>query len=197
MIVKCISILFAGLMLICPVMTDALRGAESVSEAIIESAEETPAGEGIAEAGTGIGRDTVLIPNPAYTGVTKDELETLAVLMYLEGGGESNECIYALACVCFNRYASGIWGETMTEVIYAPYEFEPACYIEEFTCKNEIEVKRLEEIREIVNRIYMDGSGIPERIMFFRTDYYHAWSGAVAEFAVGNVYFSSSIWCEV
>ena len=38
------------------------------------------------------------------------------------------------------------------------------------------------------------GVSIPSNVMFFRTDYYHAWAGAVDEFAIGNVYFSSSRW---
>lgn len=146
----------------------------------------------IAEPSEGVGRVA------AYEGVTNDELEQLVVLMYLEGGAESNECVYCLASVCFNRYASGIWGETMTDVIYAPYEFEPAYLIADFdTYGNLIIEERLDEIRDIVWDVYMNGSTIPERVMFFRTDYYHTWDGAVDEFAVGNVYFSSSEWCEV
>ena len=128
---------------------------------------------------------------------TKVELEQLVTLCYLEAGGESDAVIRCIAEVVFNRLQSGIWGETLTEVIYAPCEFDPAPYIAEFeTGGNLIIEDKLDVIRDIVWDVYYNGVSIPERVMFFRTDYYHNFYGAVNEFAVGNVYFSSSRWCE-
>ena len=133
---------------------------------------------------------------PKYN-ATETELEQLVTLCYLEAGGESDAVIRCIAEVVFNRLASDIWGETLTDVIYAPGEFDAAPYIAEFeTDGNLIIEDKLDEIRDIVWDVYYSGVSIPERVMFFRTDYYHGWEGAVDEFAVGNVYFSSSRWCE-
>lgn len=134
---------------------------------------------------------------PKYN-ATADELEQLVILCYLEAGGEPDATVRYVAEVVFNRLASGIWGNSLTDVIYAPWEFEPACNIAGFdTHGNKIIEERMDEIRDIVYDIYYNGCELPGRIMFFRTDYYHTFDGAVDEFAVGNVYFSSSMWCEV
>lgn len=171
---------------------DALR---SCDEAVVVN-EEIPAENGTAsvvQLCEGVGR---VKPTSAYN-ATEDELEQLVTLCYLEAGGESDAVIRSIVNVVFNRLASGIWGETLTDVIFAPCEFDPAPYIADFeTGGNLIIEDKLDEIRDVVWDVYMNGSTIPERVMFFRTDYYHAWEGAVDEFAVGNVYFSSSRWCD-
>lgn len=201
---KFISILASALMLF-PVTTatadifikherqmDALRGC---GEAIVinEEIPAIPENAAVIQLCEGVGRIT---PVPKYN-ATENELEQLVVLCYLEGGGESDAVIRCIAEVVFNRLASGIWGETLTEVIYAAGEFDPAPYIADFeTGGNLIIEDKLDVIRDIVWDVYYNGVSIPERVMFFRTDYYHAWEGAIDEFAVGNVYFSSSRWCE-
>ncbi len=171
---------------------EAIRGCDEI---IIEEA-ETPAeatNEAIATPSEGVGRIT---PVPKYN-ATGNELEKLVTLCYLEAGGESDAVIRCIVEVVFNRLASGIWGETLTDVIYATGEFDPAPYIADFeTGGNLIIEDKLDVIRDIVWDVYYNGVSIPERVMFFRTDYYHAWEGAVDEFAVGNVYFNSSRWCE-
>ena len=143
----------------------------------------------------GIGREQI---KPYYSGITDEELEKLAILAYLEAGGESNDIIRCVVSVVFNRLESGLWGDTLTDVIYAPGEFDPAPYIADFTTEGNFIVEdKLDEIREIINDVYYNGSSIPGRVMFFRTDFFHSWNGAVNEFSIGNVYFSSSRWCEV
>lgn len=137
-----------------------------------------------AEPAEGIGREAT----PYYV-ATESELEEVARLVYLEARGESVDCQRAITEVIFNRLASGLWGDTLTDVIYAKNEFEPAAYISES--------ETTDTIREMVYDVYWNGSTLPERILFFRADYYHAWYGAVNEFAIDNTYFSSSKWCEV
>lgn len=171
---------------------NALRCCDGIIEAVEETHEEEETAPAVPS--VGIGREAY---EPVFE-ATADELEQLVVLCYLEAGGESDECVRAVAEVVFNRLSYGAWGDTLTEVIYAPGEFEPAAYIAEFSsCGNLIIEDRLDEIRDIVWDVYNSGVSIPERVMFFRADYYHVFSGAVDEFAVGNVYFSSSRWCEV
>lgn len=171
---------------------EALRGS---NEAVVVKEEIPALPENVAEIQLceGVGR---VMPTPKYN-ATADELETLATLAYLEAGGESDAIIRCIVEVVFNRLRSGIWGETLTEVIYAAGEFDPAPYVADFTTEgNPIVEDKLDEIRDIVWDVYYNGVSIPERVMFFRTDYYHNWSGAVGEFAIGNMYFSSSRWCE-
>ncbi len=201
---KYISAVLASLMLVPPSAAvvdifarhEAQMNALRRCEVIIETAEEASEKEEIAPAvpSVGIGREAY---EPAFE-ATADELEQLVVLCYLEAGGESDECVRAVAEVVFNRLSYGAWGDTLTDVIYAPGEFEPAAYIAEFEAGGNLIIEdRLDEIRDIVWDVYNSGVCIPERVMFFRADYYHTFSGAVDEFAVGNVYFSSSWWCEV
>ena len=169
---------------------DALRGCDEAI-AVIEEIPAIPENAAVIQLCEGVGRIT---PVPKYN-ATDSELETLVTLAYLEAGGESDSVIRCIVEVVFNRLASGIWGETLTEVIYAAGEFDPAPYIADFTTEgNPIVEDKLDEIRDIVWDIYYNGVSIPERVMFFRTDYYHSFYGAVNEFAVGNVYFSSSVW---
>ena len=171
---------------------DALRG-RGETIVTMEEIPAVPENAAVVALCEGVGRIT---PVPKYS-ATEDELEQLVTLCYLEAGGENDAVIRCIAEVVFNRLASGIWGETLTEVIYAPGEFDPAPYIAEFeTGGNLIIEDKLDVIRDIVWDVYYSGVSIPERVMFFRTDYYHAWEGAVDEFAVGNVYFSSSRWCD-
>ena len=171
---------------------DALRGCD---KAIVVNAEipAIPENAAVIQLCEGVGRIT---PVPKYS-ATENELETLVTLAYLEAGGESNDIIRCVVEVVFNRLQSGIWGETLTDVIYAPGEFDPAPYIADFTTEgNPIIEEKLDEIRDIVYDVYYNGASIPERVMFFRTDYYHSFYGAVNEFAIGNVYFSSSVWAK-
>ena len=172
---------------------DAMRYAD---EAIVisEDIPAIPESAAVVSLCEGVGRE---MPVPKYN-ATADELEQLVILCYLEAGGEPDATVRYVAEVVFNRLASGIWGDSLTDVIYAPYEFEPACNIAAFEAYgNKVVEERLDTIRDIVYDVYYNGCSLPGRVMFFRTDYYHTFDGAVDEFAVGNVYFSSSMWCEV
>ena len=68
---------------------------------------------------------------PKYYELTYDEIDMLARLVYLEAGGESYECMKGVASVVLNRMTST--GMSLHDVIYEPYQFSPACYIES-TC---------------------------------------------------------------
>ena len=47
----------------------------------------------------------------------------LAAIVYAEAGGESYEGQLAVASVIMNRLNNGYWGSTLSDVIYAPYQF--------------------------------------------------------------------------
>jgi len=117
-----------------------------------------------------------------------DELEELAILAYLEAGAQSEQCIRYVVDVVFNQLEYGAWGSTLHDVIWSQGNFEPAYLIPY--------AETTDAIRAIVRDVYENGISLPSRIMFFRANHYHGWDGAVPEFAIENVYFSSSIWCK-
>ncbi len=190
-------VLVAALALTVAVMAVELRTAEEIEDAAMET--ESVAERCAAEPSGGIGREflpiceepALIVSEVGYTAYAF-ELELCAEIVELEAGGESAECRRRVAEVIFNRLASGIWGDSLIDVIYAEndlgYEFETVHYI------GDAEVS--EETREIVWDVFQNGVEIPARVMFFRTGTYHAWDGAVNEFEVDGVFFSSSVWCE-
>lgn len=120
--------------------------------------------------------------------VTEEELDLAAKLVWMEARGESEECQTKIAEVLYNRLESGIWGDTLTEVIYAKseygWEFSPAPYLET--------AQPTEEIYKIVCGVFVNGSELEDRVMWFRANYFHKW--AINEFFIDNTYFSSSPW---
>ena len=50
---------------------------------------------------------------------------------------------------------------------------------------------------DVVADVWANGCPVPADVLFFRDTHYHTFSGAVDRFAVGAMYFSSSVWCEV
>lgn len=134
--------------------------------------------------------DCVTNKHPVLVECTDDELEELARLAFLEAGSDwiSDDCIRAVVEVVFNQLNYGQWGRTLHEVIYSPGNYEPA-YAIPYT-------ESTERCREIVKDVYENGISLPSRVMFFRAWHYHQWLGAVPEFEIDGVYFSSSYWCE-
>ena len=118
------------------------------------------------------------------------ELEELARLAYLEAGADwmSDDCIRAVVEVVFNQLQYGAWGNTLHDVIFSAGNYEPAYNIP-YT-------EPSARCREIVHTVYHEGIRIPARVMFFRAWYYHQWDGAIPEFEIDGVYFSSSWWCQ-
>ncbi|MBR6404124.1 MAG: cell wall hydrolase [Eubacterium sp.] len=67
-------------------------------------------------------------PAPAAT----SDVNLLAAIVYAESGGECYEGQLAVASVVMNRLANGYWGSTLSDVIYAPNQFE-GIYCSTFT----------------------------------------------------------------
>lgn len=114
------------------------------------------------------------------------ELDEVADIVWLEARGEPTECQEAIAAVIYNRLKSGLWGDTLHDVITADGEFSTIAYLGT--------AETTPEVRAIVWNMFWDGYDLDEDIMYFRADHYHTWRGAVDEFAIGNTYFSSSTW---
>jgi len=139
--------------------------------------------------------DCITSKHPVLIECADWELEELARLAFLEAGSDwiSDDCIRAVIEVAFNQLNYGAWGDTLHEVIFSvnsdgTRNYSPALDIP-YT-------EPTERCREIVKDVYENGIALPSRVMFFRAYYYHQWLGAVPEFEIDGVYFSSSWWCE-
>ena len=123
-----------------------------------------------------------VVVEPTYThNITSEEREMLARLVYREANIESYECQKAVASVVINRWLSGKWGQTLKEVVYAPYQFEPAKLLS-YTTPNEANYMA-------VDAVLMYGSTIPSYVLYFRSDYHFSWSGYIPYSYIDNTYF--------
>lgn len=120
---------------------------------------------------------------PKYYELTDDEIDMLARLVYLEAGGESYECMKGVASVVLNRMTST--GMSLHDVIYAPNQFSPACYIES-TCYTDTVYSAVMDVVE-------NGPSLPTYVTFFRADYYHDFGNdiVVPYTCINNTYFSA------
>jgi hypothetical protein len=119
---------------------------------------------------------------PTFTHkVTSEEREMLARLLYREGNTESIDCQRAIVSVIINRWTSGMWGSTLSEVVYSPYQFEPAPMLS-YTTPTETNY-------EVVDYILKNGVTIPEHVMYFRLDYHFSWDGYVPYQKIDDVCF--------
>lgn len=126
-----------------------------------------------AEASIGIGKEQVC----AYD-ITSVEREMLARLVYREANTESIECQQAIVSVVINRWQSGLWGDTLEEVVYAPNQFSPASLL---YCTTPTETNY-----EAVDEVIENGITIPEYIFYFRADYHFKWDGYKAYKKIDN-----------
>ncbi|MDD6327532.1 MAG: cell wall hydrolase [Lachnospiraceae bacterium] len=66
---------------------------------------------------------TVGTSNRGAVSLSDDDIYLMAAVMTLECGGESYEGQLAVANVIITRYLSGYYGSTISDVVYAPYQF--------------------------------------------------------------------------
>ena len=107
-------------------------------------------------------------PTYAYR-ITSEEREMLARLVYREANIESFECQVAVVSVVINRWQSGKWGQTLGEVVYAPYQFTPSNLLYK-TTPNELNYKA-------VDTVLKNGCSLPSYVLHFRADYDFNWDG--------------------
>jgi spore germination cell wall hydrolase CwlJ-like protein len=58
--------------------------------------------------------------------LSDEDIIKLATIVYMESNSESYEGQLAVANVVINRLVSGIWGDTLDDVLYAPNQFAGA-----------------------------------------------------------------------
>lgn len=96
--------------------TEEASETEEATEAETEEATEAPTEEATEEETTEEATEEKV--------VASDDLYLLAAIVFGEAGNQSYEGQLAVASVVMNRLNSGLWGNTLAEVIYAPYQFE-------------------------------------------------------------------------
>ena len=112
--------------------------------------------------------EVVKEPANAYN-ITSEEREMLARLVYLEANTESLECQMAIVSVVINRWQDGRWGNTLENVVYAPYQFTPSSLIYR-TTPTELNYTA-------VDLVLQNGCTLSPHVMFFRTDHHFDWEG--------------------
>ena len=71
-------------------------------------------------------KSTIGTTTRAAVSLTDDELMLLATVVAMEAVGESYEGQLAVANVVINRMLDGYWGDTISDVVYAPGQFSGA-----------------------------------------------------------------------
>lgn len=115
-------------------------------------------------------QDSTNIEN--YINLSDDEINTLATLVYLEGGSESYDCQKAIASVVINRMTTG--NMTLSEVIYQKNAFTPSSLIPYYSPSD----STLAAVKEVVH----NGPSIPEYVTFFREGYFFDWAIAYIQY---------------
>ena len=111
--------------------------------------------------------------------VTSAERELLARLVYREARGESIECQRAVVSVVINRMKKN--GESVKETIYAKGQFSTAGSLERTTPN--------EKQYEAVDYVLMNGSTLPDYVLYFSGKSPHGWAGYKVYAVIDNTYF--------
>lgn len=133
--------------------------------------------------------DVAVERHPVLVECEEWELEELIRTMYLEAGAESDLCIRCVTDVAFNQLNSGLFGNTLHDVLFRPGNYDETVW-------RIWDIEPSERVREIVMDVYYNGITLPKRIMFYRNWYFHDPSWSIPEFTTDNVYFSSSRWVQ-
>ncbi len=111
-----------------------------------------------------------VVKEPTYVyDITSEEREMLARLVYLEANTESLECQMAVISVVINRWQDGMWGDTLEEVVYYPYQFTPSSLIHK-TTPTELNYTA-------VDLVLQNGCILEPYVMYFRADHHFDWDG--------------------
>ena len=103
--------------------TKELEGKKYASKAIASSSSLTNPGAGDGDGSTNVTQRVVT--------TTTTDLYLLAAIVYAESGSECYDAQLAVANVVMNRVRSGVYPNTISEVIYQPYQFT-ACKTKNF-----------------------------------------------------------------
>lgn len=119
--------------------------------------------------------------------LTDSELDLMYNIVAAEAKGESYEGKIAVAEVIFNRMDSKKFPNNITDIIYAPNQFQPVSNGSIHYAYSNLNVSLQEEIRNAVQDA-LEGSNYTEGALFFKTKNYHVNRTPVKQ--IGNHYFS-------
>lgn len=107
---------------------------------------------------------TVGTTNRGAISLSEEDINLMASIMTLECGGESYEGQLAVANVIINRLLSGNYGSTISDVVYAPYQFSVATSPQlDYYIQNGAQASCLQAAREAASGVNNVGS-----FMYFR-----------------------------
>lgn len=104
----------------------------------------------------------------------------LASIIYHEGGIESYETQLAIGSVVLNRIRSGLWGDSISDVLFARGQFVDEAELNR-TKPTETQIQVVEDLLE-------NGTTIPYYVMYFRIWHYFDWATDYA--LMDHTYFS-------
>ena len=122
------------------------------------------------------------IPKMVYE-LSAEDRELVTKLLYCEGRGESIECQRAIVSVIINRWQSGKWGSTISDVVYAKGQFEPV------STGAVSKAKPSQTQYDVVDYILRNGITLPSWVMYFRASYHFNWKGYSQYCNIDNTYF--------
>lgn len=116
------------------------------------------------------------------------ELDLLYRLVECEAGAESEAGKIAVANVVFNRIRSDKFPDTLTEVIYQPYQFEPV------TTRKIDEIEVSDETITAVNKAVAGAKSVSDDIVFFWAKWlnknHEIWDACEIKTTIGVHHFS-------
>lgn len=102
---------------------------------------------------------TVGITNRGAIALSEEDINLMASILTLECGGESYEGQLAVANVIINRMLSGRWGSTVSDVVYAPYQFSVATSPQlDYYIENGAQASCIQAVREAASGVNNIGS---------------------------------------
>ena len=122
------------------------------------------------------------IPKMVYE-LSAEDRELVTKLLYCEGRGESIECQRAIVSVIINRWQSGKWGSSISDVVYAKGQFEPV------STGAVSKAKPSQTQYDVVDYILRNGTTLPSWVMYFRASYHFNWKGYSQYCNIDNTYF--------
>ena len=130
-------------------------------------------------------RAKITAPSSPFSTV---ELELLYRLVECEAGAESEAGKIAVANVVFNRMRSNKFPNTLTEVIYQPYQFEPV------TTNKIDEVTVSDETITAVNKAVAGAKSVDDEMVFFWAKWlnknHEIWDACEVKTTIGVHHFS-------
>ena len=131
--------------------------------------------------------------------VTDQEYNWLVRLVFLEAGYCSLETKISIISLVFNRLESGIWGDSLEEVLFYPNQFRKKKTLDKcipyslpknpYYAQTKKFINAWDECFRAVDYVLEWGSILPSYVMFYRTDYHFKWKGYAKYTVLDNLYF--------